>query len=387
MTNNINLPPWDANRWVNCHGSARAQAQYPALPGEPSESRQNGIACHEIAKKMLLAFKGDSSAPLFDDLVGSITSNGVVITDDLFDAAREYVNDIVAYCNPRGLLPDLQIEQRVDLTHINADQYGYVDAFVYCPAENTIAIWEGKFGHRLVEVFENWQLIEYASAMFGHLGITDKPNVNFRLRVVQPFGWHTEGIIREWSIGAIQLQAYVNSLQLAAFAAQHDTPEIKTVNWCLNCTARAHCEAYKKSAYAGMDYVQRLETHSLAGHSLGLEIKQLRRIQDVIKNRLSGLEEQAMHEIRSGKSNPFLTVEQSYGRKRWKKDVPVDEVLMMGDLMGVDLRKPVELDTPAKVAKKGIDESVISAYSETPSTGWKLVEINTAKTRQIFGNN
>jgi len=136
-----------------------------------------------------------------------------------------------------------------------------------------------------------------------------------------------------------------------------------------------------------MDYVQRLETHNLAGHSLGLEIKQLRRIQDVIKNRLSGLEEQAMHEIRSGKSNPFLTVEQSYGRKRWKKDVPVDEVLMMGDLMGVDLRKPVELDTPTKVAKKGIDESVISAYSETPSTGWKLVEINTVKTRQIFGNN
>jgi hypothetical protein len=72
------------------------------------------------------------------------------------------------------------------------------------------------------------------------------------------------------------------------------------------------------------------------------------------------------------------------GRERWKKDVPHAEVIMMGDLLGVDIRKPVEMDTPAQVRKKGIDESVIAEYSETPMTALKLVEVDGAKIRQIF---
>ena len=73
-----------------------------------------------------------------------------------------------------------------------------------------------------------------------------------------------------------------------------------------------------------------------------------------------------------------------YGRSRWRKDTPIDEVIMMCDLMGIDARKPVTLDTPAQILKKGIDESVISLYSETPMTGFKLVEDNGAKARNTF---
>lgn len=60
---------------------------------------------------------------------------------------------------------------------------------------------------------------------------------------------------------------------------------------------------------------------------------------------------------------------------------------MMGDLMGVDLRKPVELDTPAQARKKGVDESVIAAYSETPMTAIKLVEVDGTEARQVFTRN
>ena len=62
-------------------------------------------------------------------------------------------------------------------------------------------------------------------------------------------------------------------------------------------------------------------------------------------------------------------------------------IMMMGDLMGVDLRKPVELDTPAQARKKGVDESVIAAYSETPMTAIKLVEVDGTEARQVFTRN
>ena len=52
----------------------------------------------------------------------------------------------------------------------------------------------------------------------------------------------------------------------------------------------------------------------------------------------------------------------------------------------VDPRKPVDLDTPTKLIKLGIDETVINLYSETPSTGFKLVEMSGAKLRNIFRN-
>ena len=45
----------DANHWMKCHGSVQAQAQFPALPGEVSQSRLEGRACHEVAKKLLTA--------------------------------------------------------------------------------------------------------------------------------------------------------------------------------------------------------------------------------------------------------------------------------------------------------------------------------------------
>ena len=57
---------------------------------------------------------------------------------------------------------------------------------------------------------------------------------------------------------------------------------------------------------------------------------------------------------------------------------------MMGDLLGEDIRKPAQLDTPAQCRKKGIDDAVIALYSETPKTAIKLVKDDGSKARQVF---
>jgi hypothetical protein len=153
---------------------------------------------------------------------------------------------------------------------------------------------------------------------------------------------------------------------------------------CLDCSARAHCDTLKQQGYAGIDYVQSLQTHNLSGHALGVELRLLQRAQEMIEMRLSGLEEQALHEIKQGQHVTFYSAKTTYGRKRWKKDVPVDQVIMMGDLMGQNLRKPQELDTPAQCVKKGIDPSVVEQYVETPVTGVKLEQVNERAIRSVF---
>ena len=127
-----------------------------------------------------------------------------------------------------------------------------------------------------------------------------------------------------------------------------------------------------------------VEGVTLKGDNLATELRILKRAEKALKARLSGLEEQALTEIRNGGVLNGFIGKTGHGRMRWKKDTPIEEVIMMGDLMGVDVRKPVELDTPKKVLSKGVDASVIDMYSETPVTGLKLVEDNGEHIRNMF---
>lgn len=371
-----------ANQWMKCNGSVLAQELHPGTPGELSESKLEGRACHEVAQKIIAVFRNEPDTPLFSDLVGSLSKDGVLITQELFEAAREYVNDVLKYCRENGLTEALQVEQRVGLSKYLPEWYGIPDAVVYNPLENTLVIWDAKFGHRLVEAFENWPMLIYAMGKVEDLGLNNQTLIT--LRVVQPRGFHSGGIIREWSLSRAELFIYETQLTQGLNSVRNPTPPTAVGPQCLDCSARANCDTLSRVNYDNIDYMRDLSTHTLTGHSLGVELKLLRRAKKMLEYRLSGLEEQAIHEIKSGKNVSFFGAQAGKGRELWKKDVPTDQVIMMGDLMGVDIRKPVELDTPSQVRKKGISEEVIAQYSETPTTGLKLVERDEKSVKLIF---
>ena len=363
----------DANQWMACNGSFRAQQAYPPLDVEPSQSRLEGRACHEVAQKL---FKNEP----FSDLVGSLSKDGIVITDELFDAAREYFNEVWGFCNTHGRVHDLHVEEVCPVPGYG-DWYCIPDAWVYVPEVKVLRVWDAKFGHRIVDPFENWQLLieAYAIVETHHLDVDV-----IELVIVQPRGFTSEGTVRKWELTYDELCAYRQQVNETILRVLDTAPMCTPGPHCLDCSARAHCDTLKQQSYAGVDYVQSLQTHNLSGHALGVELRLLQRAQEMIKMRLSGLEEQALHEIKQGQHVTFYSAKTTYGRKRWKKDVPVDQVIMMGDLLGQNLRKPQELDTPAQCAKKGIDPSVIEQYAETPVTGVKLEQVDERAIKNVF---
>lgn len=363
----------DANQWMVCNGSFRAQQAYPPLDVEPSQSRLEGRAAHEVAQKL---FKNEP----FSDLVGSLSKDGVVITDELFDAAREYFNEVWGYCNTHGRLYDLHVEEVCPVPGYS-DWYCIPDAWAYVPEGKVLRVWDAKFGHRIVDPFENWQLLIEAFSICEQFQTS--PDV-VELVIVQPRGFTSEGTVRKWALTYDELCAYRQQVNETMPRVLDATPMCTPGSWCLDCSARAHCDTLKQQSYAGVDYVQSLQTHNLSGHALGVELRLLQRAQEMIKMRLSGLEEQALHEIKQGQHVTFYSAKTTYGRKRWKKDVPVDQVIMMGDLLGQNLRKPQELDTPAQCVKKGIDPSVIEQYAETPVTGVKLEQVDERAIKNVF---
>ena len=363
----------DAGQWMNCNASFRAQQAYPPLDVEPSQSRLEGRACHEVAQKL---FKNEP----FSDLVGSLSKDGIVITDELFDAAREYFNEVWGYCNTHGVLQHLHIEEPCPVPGYN-NWYGIPDAWTCVPEGKILRIWDAKFGHRIVDPFEHWSMLIYAFSIIETHNLC--PDI-IELVIVQPRGFTSEGTVRKWALTYDELCAYRQQVNETMLCVLDATPMCTPGPHCLDCSARAHCDTLKQQSYAGVDYVTLLQTHNLSGHALGVELRLLQRAQEMIKMRLSGLEEQALHEIKQGQHVTFYSAKTTYGRKRWKKDVPVDQVIFMAELQGVDVRKPQELDTPAQCIKKGIDPSVVEQYAETPVTGVKLEQVDERAIKNVF---
>ncbi|MGL4895139.1 MAG: DUF2800 domain-containing protein [Shewanella sp.] len=376
-----------ADTWVNCTGSVKLALQFPAIEsGEGvSEALLEGRAFHEVSERILNAYKSPGGELVSSgNIVGTLSRDNIVITDEMYDAALEYTNDVLRVANVNGTMREIHVEERVDLSSVYAGMYGYADCWLLDATANTLYIWDAKYGHRAVDAFENWQLIAYAAGLTERVNGAMDRDLNVSLRVSQPRSFRSGGTTQVWDCKASDLRGYINTLKSAAAEAYSDAATCKVGRQCDYCPARYACPALQQAAYGGADYVSAAEGVSLSGHHLALELRILKSAERAIKARLSGIEEQALAEIRSGKMLPGFIGEQGYGRKRWRKDTPHDEVIMMGDLLGIDLRKPVELDTPTQAIKKGIDASVIEAYSETPTTGLKLVEDTGAKARNVF---
>jgi hypothetical protein len=377
-----NITAHNANVWVNCSGALSLQSKHPKprIEGEEiPESAKEGLAFHEIATRILKSIYEQSDDRLHcENFVGQLSSHGLPFDDDMYYHAREYVNNVLAVYNNAGQHRELHIEERLDLDAINDGSWSFADCWVVNPSTRVITIWDAKYGRSLVEVFENWQLLCYAIGLINKIPNVDRLGWTFDLRVFQPRAFHRDGILRSWVVTSEELRSYENIMVLAA-EKSNQGGTCKTGTWCYNASCNRTCETYQRQVYDGLDYVGESVGNDLTGTNLAIEIVQLQHIQDQLKARLKGLEESAIVHIRKGESLPGLIAQETYGRKAWRKDIDQNEVISMGDLLGVDLRKPRELATPTQVLKKGIDASVINEYSETPKTGWKLATTDRIK--------
>ena len=366
----------NANVWVNCSGALSLQSQHPKpfIEGEEkSEAALEGLAFHEIAQRIL-----KDNTLHRETFVGQLSAHGMPFDDDMYDHACEYVNDITS-----NEYRDLHVEERIDLDMLQPGAYSIADCWIVKPINRTIIVWDAKYGRSIVEVFECWQLLSYAIGLLNKIPHADRHGWKFDLRIFQPRGFHRDGICRSWVVTSEELIEYERVMILAAQKAAKGG-DCKTGSHCYNASCRRTCELFQRQVYDGLDYVGSSVGNELRGVNLAVEITQLRTIQDQLKARLKALEESAIVYSRKGEALPGLIAAETFGRVRWKKDIDPNHVISMGDLLGVDLRKPRELATPTQILKKGVDASVIEEYSETPKTGWKLATATTDRIKMMF---
>lgn len=366
------LPPSGAAAWKLCGLWVAMNQAYPQ-PDTPESLEGN--AAHWVFAEML------AGRPVSE---GMQAPNGVFITDEMIEGA-ELVVDTVRARIPAGTV--LHVEEPVAIPRIHAQCWGTPDIWAFYGA--TLEVIDYKFGHRFVDEYENDQGVAYTAGILDHLadvlgkgpGLLDQAiKVNFT--VVQPRCFYKGAPVRTWSVQASDLRAHINQLANAAGVALAPNPPAVTNSECVDCPGRHACPALQQAAYHDAEFAVRSSPVELPPAAASLELRMMERALERLQARVEGMREAVATYIRQGHSVPFHRAEQGYGRQQWT--MPVDQVLAMGQLMGVDLSKP-GVKTPKQAIKSGVDEAVIKAYSITPLGSLKLVPDNPADARRVFG--
>lgn len=368
MSGHAKLAPSSAARRVACPGSRALEARFPA---DDSPEAREGTAAHWVASYMLIGiYQGEAYAPNGEEVTGEMIEGAKLYTETILPVVRAPANKPIAY----------QVEQRVDISTIHPDCWGTPDAWYY--ADGELHIWDYKYGHGFVEVFENWQLIEYAAGILEHLrtSVFNANCVSVTFCIIQPRSFHRDGFVRQWKIGVDRLQTYFDVLRRKESLAAQEIAPCTPSPECTYCLARSACTALQRSALCAVDLSSGNAPHILNSHQTGNELRVLLHAAALLDARITGLTEQASAMIKRGELVPHFALEQSYGRQKWDSDAAT--IFALGDLYGIDLRKPQEPITPKQAIKLGLDETLVEGFTETPPGAVKLVPHNAKK---IFG--
>lgn len=363
------IQPSAASRWVQCAASVSLEAMFPE---DDSDSAKEGTLAHEVMADMLRTG-------------GQNKSDAPDVTEEMLDGAElmfDHVQKVRATLNS---MATFRVEERVDCRDIHPECWGTADTRVLDVAKNELHVWDYKFGHKYVEVVENYQLLAYAIGELRNYGTATTESIKVHLHIVQPRSFHPDGPIRTWTLyGSELFGKYLPVLQAAAAAAMGPNPTALVGPECRHCKARHACTTLQTAAFEAVALAGRAHPHVWAPDALGRELALLESAEDLLASRISGLRNEVLANIKMGQPVRGYMTQQGMGRKRWAK--PINEVLALGEMMGLNLAKNGAI-TPVQAVKAGIPAAVVDTYSEVPHGEIKLVRDDTRLARRAFGTN
>lgn len=392
--NNILPRPSGSYQWGYCSASLPLQIRYPEPPDADNNAAEEGTATHWIGESVLLAYQKQVSdpsiiIPVRSDFVGKISPNGILITDEMWDGAVMYVDYILSFLGRSITASNLHIEERVLLDHIYPGMSGTPDCWLYDSYTMTLHVFDLKFGRKYVSEYENPQEMIYASGILDSINeFKTNLHIKVQLHIVQPRRYHEDGYCRSWTIMATDMRNHINRLSYAAHKAMSDDTTCVVGTHCHYCSARHACRALHGTVQNSIDVVTGYQPLLLEGDALASELTLLRHISEMVKYRLVALEEQAIYELNNGKLLNGWGIEPKFGHMKWRDECDQNEILALGEMMGVDL-SVIKLDTPTqvktKLKKMKVDTDVIDEYSIRPKNGTRLVADDGTKAKRAFG--
>ncbi len=349
MSEHAKFAPSGMGRLMQCPGSYTLAAKYPQ---EATEASIEGTLAHAVAAAKL------KSEPLLD-------FKDADVTDEMIEYADQYYNHVV---------PDqaTMVEEYVDCSAIHPDCWGTPDVYKIKREIKLVMLWDYKFGYRPVEVKNNWQLITYALGIKTMLKLSD--DWSFQLGIYQPRAAHRDGPYRRITLTGAELMAYLPRIKEGILAAWEPNAVCKVGDYCLYCPAAAHCQTLGAVAGSILDWVHYTnQPFDLAPAFESAELFKLNRAVDLLKARITGIEQSVIGGLKAGKQGYGHMLEQGVGREAWS--CSIEEVKQLGNLFSVVtvVEKPI---TPKQAIAKKIPAEIVRTKTKIPFRDMKLVPLS-----------
>jgi hypothetical protein len=242
---------------------------------------------------------------------------------------------------------------------------------------NTLNISDYKYGFGIVEVFENWQLLSYA---IGETLKRGKLYERYELSILQPRGFHEEGIFRTWTLTGDELIAYKEKIEKRFQQILEGEESLVTGEHCKYCRVAeaGRCGAFNRAAINAVDIIT---TKQIDSHMTNLEIAQqfelFSRMSDLLDIKLKSLGEQLKEKLQAGEAVGDYSLASTGGRRVWKDGLNADTISVM---TGIDKALLTELVSPAKFEKIiGKQPELLANFTAKVGGGFKVVKGKSTK--------
>lgn len=369
MTQHSFLPPSGAAAWSRCALWPTMNQQFPQ--GDSPESIE-GTAAHWVVSELLSGRTPTEGQP---------ASNGVMVSGEMLDGA-----DLVCETVGRRLpVSQLHIEESVSIPSIHADCFGTPDIWAFSPGTCSLEIIDYKYGHGFVDEYFNLQGLLYALGVIEKIcrsPVFDIERLTVSFTIVQPRCFVRGEPVRTHTYTIAEATEYIQALHAAALMAHQPQPMAVTGDHCEHCPGRHSCPTLQKAAYSDAAHADNRQPHTLSPQAAALELRMLERKLVTLSARVDGLRELTLANIKRGEHISYYRAEAGSGRRQWT--ATPEHIITVGKLLGKDLSK-ITAVTPNQ-AKKYIDESVITAYSQQIPGQVKLIPENNSDARRVFGS-
>lgn len=355
MSGHSTLSPSSASRRMACPGSRSMEERHGR--DDKSEAGEEGDLAHKLAA---LYLKGPVD----------VTLHGY--TDEMHAGATLYASAVSCFLP----VDTRHVEERVDIFSVHPECWGTPD--VWGVVDDSVHIFDYKFGFTPVDAFENWQLLTYACGVVAP--ITDVDVKNVYLHIVQPRDYVSPSRHKTWAITVPELELYRQRLALSSALSMSPQPELTVSDQCKYCKARHSCPALRSAAFGAAELSFRDASHGLEPRYVGSELKLLHEARDLLDYRITALETEATHFLQAGVAVDHYELLPGEGRLNW--NYSAKEVLKVGLLLGVDLQKEAVL-TPQQAIKAGLPEDVVLKYADRKQS-LKLSKVDLNKAKEIF---
>jgi hypothetical protein len=314
--------------------------------------------------------------------IGHIAPNGYPIDQDMIDGGDCLYKAVRSHITTED--DRLYIEHEVTmhgLVHEGND--GRLDVAVVSFKNQRIDLFDYKYGHRYVEVFENWALIDYMAGIIEGCELSKEEFLEWsvNMHIVQPRWFGHNAQVRTWSLSGHKFWPYMTQLSDAAVEANEPIARTKTGNHCYKCPAVSICPAMRLFVGELLDFAEEDTPEEITVQEAARELRDITKALERLEARKLGLEPIVQSALEANQTVPHWTLERSSGRESWA--VPNDQVLSLGKMFGLDLSKPGLL-TPKQVRQLGLDESVIKHYAKHTPGAVKLKLLNHIDAAKAF---